>query len=211
MKTILIIEDHADMRDNLSTILRMEGYAVLAAGDGREGIETARDEKPDLILCDVMMPGMDGYEVLRAVRQDRTIAGTPFVFLTARGEHRDRRTGMNLGADDYVTKPVTATDLLAAIAARLEREALRPQVAVAPDFTSSKPLEALGLTPREAEVLLWVAQGKSNPEVAAILGAAGNTIKVHLARIFEKLGVDNRHAAALAALERLSGPASRRG
>ncbi|MCI0536139.1 MAG: response regulator transcription factor [Verrucomicrobiales bacterium] len=206
MKTILIIEDQPDMRENIATILEMENYAVLTAHDGAQGIEAAREEKPDLILCDVMMPKLDGHGVLQKLREDRTIAGTPFVFLTAKGEKRDLRMGMNLGADDYLTKPVTATDLLAAVSARLEREHKRPLAEFHPDFTSAAPLEqALGLTAREAEVLLWVAQGKSNPEISTILGAAENTIKKHLHHVFEKIGVDNRNAATVLALEILNG------
>ena len=203
MKTILIIEDQPDMRENLATILEMEEYTVLEAANGREGIARAKEEKPDLILCDVMMPEMDGYAVVCELRNDRTIAGTPFIFLTARGEKHDVREGMNLGADDYLVKPVSAGDLLAAVTARLSREQIRG-TPFSPDFSSARPLESLGLTPREAEVLLWVAQGKSNPEIATILGAAENTIKVHLGRIFEKTGADNRHAAMLTALELLA-------
>src|SRR5262245_23975770 len=142
MKTILIIEDQPDMRDNIATILEMENYAVLAADDGRQGLALAREEKPDIILCDVMMPGMDGHAVLHGVRSDPTIAGTPFIFLTAKGEKRDQREGMNLGADDYLTKPATATELLAAILARFEREKHRPPAEFNPDFSSAKPLEA---------------------------------------------------------------------
>lgn len=203
MKTILIIEDQPDMRENIATILEMEGYAVLEAADGRRGLETALEEKPDLILCDVMMPGMDGHQVLDALRRQPFIAGTPFIFLTARGEKHDLRQGMNLGADDYLTKPASASDLLDAISARLEREQKR-RASFDPDFSSPKPLESLGLTQREAEVLLWVAQGKSNPEIAMILGAAENTIKVHLRHLFEKLGADNRHALTFIALEKLA-------
>jgi DNA-binding NarL/FixJ family response regulator len=204
MKTILLIEDQPDMRENIATILEMEDFAVLTANDGKAGIALARDEKPDLVLCDVMMPVMDGHDVLHALRQDATIRGTPFIFLTAKGEKHDQRAGMNLGADDYLTKPVSAEDLLAAVHARLNRELARP-AGFAPDFSSSTPLETLGLTPREAEVLLWVSQGKSNGEISTILGSAENTVKVHLSRIFEKLGADNRHAATLIALEKLSG------
>lgn len=202
MKTILIIEDQPDMRENIATILNMEGYEVLEAGDGREGVQLAREDKPDLVLCDVMMLGMDGHEVLKALRDDRTISGTPFIFLTARGEKQDLRTGMNLGADDYLTKPVSAKELLGTVEARFRRELARTP-AGEPDFSSAAPLEEMGLTPREAEVLLWVAQGKSNPEISSILGASTNTIKVHLARIFDKIGADNRHAATLIAMERL--------
>ncbi len=206
MKTVLVIEDQPDMRENLATILLMEGFAVLEAPDGRCGLEIACEEKPDLILCDVMMPGMDGHEVLTALRASPSMGGTPFIFLTARGEKQDLREGMNLGADDYITKPVAADDLLGAIRARLDREVKRSP-GFTPDFSSAVPLQALGLTPREAEVLLWVAQGKSNPEIALILGAAENTVRVHLSHVFEKLGADNRHAAAMIALERLAAPA----
>ncbi len=179
MKTILIIEDQPDMRENISTILEMEEFAVLAAPNGREGLDMARAEKPDLILCDIMMPEMDGLGVLEALRKDPTVAGTPFIFLTTKGEKRDLRAGMELGADDYLTKPVCAEDLLGAVNARLARE-LHRRSGFSPDFSSSAPLEQLGLTAREAEVLLWIAQGKSNPEIATILGTADNTIKVHL-------------------------------
>jgi len=206
MNTILIIEDQPDMLANLVTILRMENYVVLTALTGRQGLAMAIEEKPDLIICDVMMPEMDGHQVLQALRENSTVAATPFIFLTAKGEVRDLRRGMNLGADDYLTKPVTATDMLAAVEARLRRAQIRPPASFAPHFASSKPLELLGLTAREAEVLLWVAQGKSNPEISSIIGAAENTIKKHMQHIFEKLGVESRAGATLLALECLANP-----
>ena len=206
MNKVLIIEDEAQSRRNLATILRMEGYEPVLAGNGREGLEAARRERPALILCDVMMPELDGHGVLAALRADAATAHLPFIFLTAKGERGDVRDGMNLGADDYLTKPITATELLAAVEARLERETHRPPGEFRPDFTSPAPLEALGLTPREAEVLLWVAQGKGNGDIAIILGAAENTVKKHLQHIFEKLGVDTRNAATVLAFEKLSGP-----
>jgi DNA-binding NarL/FixJ family response regulator len=201
---ILVVEDHAIMRENLVTLLDIEGFRVTGAANGKRAVEAATREVPDLILCDVMMPEMDGYEVLRTLRANANTATTPFIFLTARGEKQDVRTGMNLGADDYLTKPVTNTDLLAAIAARLERQrVLEIQKQFQPDFSSSAPLESLGLTPREADVLLWVAQGKGNAVIADILQMTESTVKKHLQHIFEKLGVENRSAAALCALEKL--------
>lgn len=206
MKKILIIEDQPDMRGNLGIILKMEGYIVLSAANGREGLRLAKEQLPDLVVCDVMMPELDGHGVLKALRDDPATAHLPFIFLTARGEKRDLRTGMNLGADDYLTKPVNASDLIAAVEARLTREQLRPPAEFKPDFSSPAPLEqALGLTPREAEVLLWVAQGKGNAEIAIILGATEHTIKKHLQNIFEKLGLDSRNACTVRALEVLSG------
>jgi DNA-binding NarL/FixJ family response regulator len=204
MKKILIIEDDEQTRKNLATILRMEGHLPLTAADGQLGLDLARREHPDLILCDVMMPRVDGHGVLNALRQDKATASIPFIFLTARGERADLRAGMNLGADDYLAKPATAIELLSAIEARLKRETQRPAGEFAPDFSSPAPLEALGLTGREAEVLLWVAQGKTNSEIATIIGAAENTVKKHLQNIFEKLGLESRNSAAMRALEVLS-------
>ena len=161
MKKILVIEDEPEMRRNLATILKLEKFEVVAAEDGTEGVVAAKRENPDLILCDVMMPGMDGYQVLQALREHPPTMLTPFVFLTAKGEKADFRAGMNLGADDYLTKPVARVDLLNAITARLKRNDQQSSVALTPNFDSPEPLHALGLTPRVAEVLLWVAQGKN--------------------------------------------------
>ncbi len=203
VKRILIIEDDTLTRNNIATILRMEGYLPTTAANGLAGIEAARREHPDIILCDVTMPELDGHGVVAALRKDADTAHIPFIFLTARSEQSDVRAGMNLGADDYLTKPASVQVLVAAVEARLRREKQRPPGEFAPDFSSPTPLEALGITPREAEILLWVAQGKSNPEIAIITGAAENTVKKHLQHIFEKLGVDTRNAATVLAFEKL--------
>jgi len=215
MKKVLVIEDETETLENLTLMLEMEGFKPFSASNGRIGVELAKRELPDVILCDVSMPELDGYGVLEALRVDPTTVLIPFIFLTAKGDKKDLRTGMNLGADDYLTKPASAEEVLGAINARLDRHSEKEQAAMAkvelkPNFDSAKPLESLGLTPREAEVLLWVAQGKSNFEIATILGCAENTVKVHLARIFEKLGFENRNAATLSALEVLSSPANRK-
>lgn len=199
MKKILVIEDEPAMRANLLDILELENFLPLLAANGREGIAAAKRELPDLILCDVLMPEMGGHEVLAALRADPATAWIPFIFLTAKGEHADVRTGMNLGADDYLVKPVKVNDLLEAIAARLERA--QQGAGFNADFSSPVPLEKLGLSPREAEILLWVVQGKSNFETAVILGISAATAKKHLEHIYEKLGVEGRAAATLRALE----------
>lgn len=119
MKKILVIEDESEMRRNLMTILRLEKFYPHPAENGQAGVELAKKEKPDLILCDVMMPGLDGYGVIAALRADPETAGIPLIFLTAKGEKPDIRAGMNLGADGYLTKPIPKSDLLAAIRSRL--------------------------------------------------------------------------------------------
>jgi DNA-binding NarL/FixJ family response regulator len=212
MNKILVIEDQPQMRRNLAFILEMEKFSVRAAENGRQGIQMAREQAPDLIICDVMMPEQDGYAVLEAVRATKAMAGVPFIFLTAKGDKPDVRQGMNLGADDYLVKPVGRDDLLAAVRSRLERQrAMREEWGAegkggfAPDFSRAQPLQSLGLTEREAEVLLWVAQGKSNGDVGILLSMAEKTVKKHMSNIFEKLGVESRNAATVRALEILSG------
>jgi DNA-binding NarL/FixJ family response regulator len=211
MRKILVIEDEPEMRRNLTTILRLEQFRPLAAENGQAGVELAKREKPDIIVCDVMMPKLDGYGVIAALRADEETAGIPFIFLTAKGEKPDVRAGMNLGADDYLTKPVAKADLLAAIRSRLERAAQQTRPEFKPNFESARPLQAaFDLTPRVAETLLWLSQGKTNGEIATILGNSESTVKKHVLDIFEKLGVETRTAASLRALEVLSSPAARK-
>lgn len=202
MNTILLIEDHASLRRNIAQILTIEGYRVLTAADGAAGIELLRADKPDLILCDIMLPGIGGYEILARIRADAATAALPFIFLTAKGDMPALRQGMNLGADDYLAKPVDASDLVDAIRTRLERSA--QQRAFVPRFERATPLEKLGISPREAEVLLWMAQGKSNGDIAIICDISLGTVKKHTTRIFEKLHVEGRTAATLRALEVLA-------
>ena len=202
MKKILVIEDEPAMRGNLRDILELENFRPVIAADGTEGIAAAKRELPDLILCDVMMPEQDGHEVLAALRAHAATARIPFIFLTAKGEHADIRTGMNLGADDYLVKPAKVYDLLEAIAARLERAQQRGGFTA--DFSSAAPLEKLGLSVREAEILLWIAQGKTNFETGIILGISSATVKKHLEHIYTKLGVEGRNAASLRAVEMLA-------
>ena len=121
MKKILIIEDEPEMRRNLTTVLRLERFNPLPAENGRVGIELAKKEKPDLILCDVTMPELDGYGVIAALRADLETVAIPFILLATKGENPDLRAGTNLGAGDYLTIPVMKLDLLSAIRARLEK------------------------------------------------------------------------------------------
>lgn len=120
---ILVIEDNIDIRENIVELLSLSGFDTIEAVDGREGAKFALQELPDLILCDIMMPGLDGYGVLHILSKHRETHNIPFIFLTAKAEKSDMRKGMTLGADDYITKPFDETDLLTAIENRLKKSA----------------------------------------------------------------------------------------
>lgn len=127
MKKILVIEDNPEVRENTHEILELAGYEVVTAPNGKAGVELAQKENPDLIICDIMMPELDGYGVLHILNKKPETARIPFIFLTAKTEKTDIRKGMNLGADDYLTKPFDDTDLLNAIEARLRKTAMQHQ------------------------------------------------------------------------------------
>ncbi len=122
MKRILVIEDAASLRKDIIEMLGFEGYEAFGAENGEEGVEKALSLKPELIICDIMMPIMDGFDVLAALRQEPTTATIPFIFLTARTDRLDVRQGMSLGADDYLTKPFTVQDLMNSVKARFDKK-----------------------------------------------------------------------------------------
>ncbi len=121
-KKILVIEDEPGILDNIVETLKLEGFNVHGAANGEAGVHTARVFLPDMIICDIMMPGLNGYGVLMEIRSDPTMSKIPFMFLTARAERGDMRKGMELGADDYLVKPFNTPELLSAVQARLNRQ-----------------------------------------------------------------------------------------
>lgn len=123
-KKILLIEDNKEMRENTSEILEFSSYKVFTAENGKIGVETANREKPDLIICDIMMPVLDGYGVLHLLSKNKDTANIPFIFLSAKAERSDFRKGMEMGADDYITKPFDDIELLNAIESRLKKAEL---------------------------------------------------------------------------------------
>ena len=117
----MLIEDNEDIRNNTAEILELSNYRVIEAENGKIGVEQALEHRPDLIVCDIMMPVLDGYGVLHAIHKNESIKNTPFIFLSARSERNDFRKGMELGADDYISKPFSATELLDAVDSRLKK------------------------------------------------------------------------------------------
>lgn len=139
MKKILVIEDQAQTRRLFLECLEAEGFHPLGAENGLSGVQLAQEQLPDLVICDIMMPQLDGYSVLTALHQNPATALIPFIFLTARGTRADIRKGMELGADDYLTKPSTVEELLGAIAARLAKQAALQQCTAAQFQSVSAP------------------------------------------------------------------------
>lgn len=127
MKHILLIEDNDDIRETTSEILELANYQVTAAANGKLGVEVAMQNKPDLVICDIMMPVLDGYGVLHIFNQNEDLRAIPFIFLTAKTDRTDIRKGMDMGADDYLTKPFYEIELLNAIESRLKRSEVMKQ------------------------------------------------------------------------------------
>ena len=127
MSLILVIEDETQILLNLQEILELADFSVITAVDGTIGLQLAKSKNPDLIICDIIMPGLNGYEVLQELRQDPQSADIPLIFLTAKVERNDLRQGMGLGADDYITKPFEPFEILQAVNARLERHSISNQ------------------------------------------------------------------------------------
>ena len=123
METVLLIEDNKDIRENMGEILELAGYKVLLGANGKEGAAIALAEKPDIIVCDIMMPELDGYGVIHLLQKNDATKNIPFIFLTAKTERAEIRKGMELGADDYITKPFEGAELLNAVATRLKKAA----------------------------------------------------------------------------------------
>lgn len=128
MKTILLIEDDTALRENTAELLELANYRVITAANGVSGITVAKENLPDIIVCDIMMPEADGYEVLEALSQYHETSHIPFIFLSAKTEHKEIRRGMNLGADDYLTKPFEEEDLLSAIESRIAKSIILSSV-----------------------------------------------------------------------------------
>ncbi|MFM6026543.1 MAG: response regulator transcription factor [Dolichospermum sp.] len=138
MSLILVIEDESQILSNLQEILELADFNVITAVDGITGLQLAKSKNPDLIICDIMMPGLNGYEVLQKLRQDPRCADIPLIFLTAKANRNDLRQGMCLGADDYITKPFEPTEILQAVKARLQKRSIPSQAYLKESRKSAK-------------------------------------------------------------------------
>lgn len=128
MKTVLVIEDDAILKENIAELLELANFKVITASNGKIGVYEAKKHLPDIIICDIMMPELNGYGVLQILSKDKTTKRIPFIFLTAKTEHKDIRKGMNLGADDYITKPFDESELFSAIESRLAKVSILEEI-----------------------------------------------------------------------------------
>jgi DNA-binding NarL/FixJ family response regulator len=205
--SLLVIEDDPLLSSNMALMLTMEGFEVRVAADGWAGLVMIRKKRPDLILCDILMPGMDGYAFHEAVNHSSALARIPFLFVSALNEPDQIRKGMTAGADDYLTKPFTAEALLAAVTSRLQRFALLRSGPKGRGPTEEQVDRLRQITPREREILHLVARGNTSRDIAEKLFISPKTVEVHRSRLMRKLGVAN--AAALSAWAEFALPLDR--
>ena len=187
--SLLVVDDDELNRDMLSWRLLRNGYKVSVAASGAEALEMAARQSFDLVLLDVMMPDLNGIDVLRALRQTFLPSQLPVIMATAKGESDDVVQALELGANDYVTKPIDFDRLMLIIEARIAGVARTKRASKIPKLNS-----------REIEVLTWVSRGKTSPEIARKLGLAKRTVDFHVDNARTKLGAETRTEAAIKAL-----------
>ena len=196
MYSVIIIEDDPSYANMMEVMLQMDGFEVHSAASGPAGLSLIKCISPDVILCDVMMPGMDGFAVLQALKENNKIANIPFIFVSALADRSDVRRGMSEGSDDYLTKPFTADELLAAVMGRIRRTQV---LTLREGDANNREKQAVlrdKITRREREVLLLVGQGVTSKEIAERLEVTLKTVEVHRSNLMKKLDASN--AACLA-------------
>lgn len=198
--SILVVDDNPKF---LKDALPMYGYSVDVAIDGLEALKKLIDEDShyDLVLLDVMMPNMDGWDTLKAIRKNKKTEHLPVIMITAVNEDQKIVSGLKIGADDYIVKPFILPNLLARIEAVLRRSNWQKESSPKQEKTLNKDVNVDALTPKEKEVLSYVAKGASNQEIADKLCVQDVTVKTHLNSIFKKLKVSNRTQAVLLAMQ----------
>lgn len=205
MRTILIIEDDKVLLENIVQMLEMEGFQTLSAYNGKDGLEVARMENPDLILSDIMMPEMDGYQVLKKLSQETETMAIPFIFITAKTTRDDVRHGMNLGADDYITKPFTQKELIGAVNARLKKyerlarfrmknteNGAGTQLMLDKRFQTLEEkltLNCSKLTPTEIKICGYLRMNFNSKEIADFMVITPKSVEQHRYRIRKKLQI----------------------
>lgn len=187
---ILVIEDEKALCENISGIIAHYGFHVISASSGEEGIKKAMACTPNIIICDIMLPGIDGFEVFTQVKQIPRLLSTAFIFLTAKSTRFDTRVGMDMGADDYLTKPFTKEELINSIRARLEKlSTINQREPAKGELTEAMLDKITSLTKTERKVINAIADGFTTPQIAQKLFVSKKTIENHRVNISRKLGL----------------------
>jgi DNA-binding NarL/FixJ family response regulator len=202
-KRLLLIDDDPNLILLVKDYLEFRGYEVVTAENGREALEVLENDIPDMIICDVMMPEMDGYSLVKHVREDARTSWIPVLFLSAKGQSQDRVKGLNTGADVYMVKPFEPEELVAQVESSLKQAARiadRPGKSIdnAPKIQVPFDVE---LTPTELRVVQFVARGMANREIADELNVSQRTIESHVSNMLGKTGLHNRTELARWAIE----------
>ena len=186
---LLCIEDDAESRELLAEALIGRGFEVMVATDGRAGLDAILSSAPELVICDVLLPELSGFEIIEnlSAMPDERLSALPFIFLTALDDRDSILRGRRLGADDYITKPVDFDILTEIIKRRLGPSGRGPQGA------------SPSLTVREVEILTWVARGKSSTDIGTLIGISESTVEYHVGKAMRKLQVGTRVQAAIKA------------
>lgn len=202
-KKLLLVDDDPNLVLLVQDYLEFRGYEVSTASHGREALKLLEKSLPDLIICDVMMPEMDGYAFVKFVRDNPRTNWIPVLFLSAKGQIQDRVTGLSTGADVYMVKPFEPDELIAQIEASLKQASrmLQHQAETMGSELSQVPLD-VELTPTEMRVVQFVARGMANREIADELHVSQRTVESHVSNMLGKTGLSNRTELARWAIER---------
>jgi DNA-binding NarL/FixJ family response regulator len=203
-RRLLLIDDDPNLILLVKDYLEFRGYDVITAENGREALEVLEQETPDMIICDVMMPEMDGYSLVSAIRQDPKTSWIPVLFLSAKGQSQDRVKGLNIGADVYMVKPFEPEELVAQVESSLKQASRLIQHKDSKGGDSSPKIQVpfdVELTPTELRVVQFVARGMANREIAEELKVSQRTIESHVSNMLGKTGLHNRTELARWAIE----------
>lgn len=202
-KRLLLIDDDPNLILLVKDYLEFRGYEVVTAENGREALEVLENDIPDMIICDVMMPEMDGYTFVSNVRQDERTSWIPVLFLSAKGQSQDRVKGLNIGADVYMVKPFEPEELVAQVEASLKqafRQRQQPNDGSDNESKIQVPFD-VHLTQTEMRVVQYVAKGLANRDIADELNVSQRTVESHVSNMLGKTGLHNRTELARWAIE----------
>ncbi len=202
-KQLLLIDDDPNLILLVKDYLEFRGYQVLTAENGREALDLLEDNLPDMIICDVMMPEMDGHTLVQQIRKNSRTNWIPVLFLSAKGQSQDRVKGLNIGADVYMVKPFEPEELVAQVESSLKQanRLIQQNTKGSPAKTKIKVPQNVELTPTELKVVQLVAKGMANREIAQKLNVSQRTIESHVSNMLNKTSLNNRTELARWAIE----------